>query len=331
MKNTFLNSAKKAAALATATLALGMAGGAAGAAEKISVRLDLAPWGIHAAMHLAKEKKWFEEAGLDVDIQDGTGTISTLQMVAAGHVDVGQVQLGNMAIAMEGGLELISFAGWARTGDLAVMVDAKSDVEKAGDLGGKKLATFATSPWAPFIKPFFKTAGVEPSVSMVSPTAMVSTYASGNADGFMSLAPYGVPFVQKLRPAKAVLAADSGISFPSFGLVARPSTLESREDTLRKLAQIQQRTWEYIYDGHVEEAVQAIIAQRRGAKLDPDVLRDQITQYRPFFESPSAKDLRFGLQTDEDWAKAIDSMTGAGALKSPQKPGAYYTNALLEK
>jgi len=331
VKNTLLHSAKKAAALAATTFVVGFASGAAGAAEKISVRLDLAPWGIHAAMHLAEQKQWFEQAGLDVDIQDGTGTIATLQMVAAGHVDVGQVQLGNMAIAMEGGLELISFAGWARTGDLAVMVDAASDVRKASDLGGKRLATFATSPWAPFIKPFFKAAGVEASVSMVSPTAMISTYASGNADGFMSLAPYGVPFVQKLRPARAVLAADSGISFPSFGLVAHPDTLKSRRDTLRKLTQIQQRAWEYIYDGHVEEAVQAIIAQRPGAKLDPDVLRDQIEQYRPFFESPSAKGLRFGLQTDEDWARAIASMTAAGALKKAREPGAYYTNELLEK
>ena len=36
------------------------------AQEKLSVRLDFSPWGIHAAMHLAQEKGWFKQAGLDV-------------------------------------------------------------------------------------------------------------------------------------------------------------------------------------------------------------------------------------------------------------------------
>lgn len=305
--------------------------GHAMAAEKLSVRLDLYPWGIHAAMHLAKEKKWFQEAGLDVDVQDGTGTIATLQMVSAGHVDVGQVQLGNMAIAMEGGLDLISFAGWARKSDLAVMVDAKSNVRTAQDLSGKRLVTFATSPWAPFVKPFFKSVGSDDSnVKMVSPTAMISTYASGNADGFMSIAPFGVPFAQKMRPARAILLSDSGISFPSFGLVATPENVRKRKEALGKLAKVQQRAWEYIYAGNIDEAVKAIIAQRPNAKLDPDALKDQIVQYRPFFDSPSNNALRFGLQSDEDWKPAIASMRAAGALKSEREPRLFYTNDLLK-
>ncbi|VWX57770.1 Myristoyl transferase [Burkholderiales bacterium 8X] len=318
--------------LAAATVFAIATPGIAAAAEKLSVRLDLYPWGIHAAMHLAKQKKWFDEAGLDVDVQDGTGTIATLQMVAAGHVDVGQVQLGNMAIAAEGGLDLVSFAGFARKGDLAVMVDAKSDAKTARDLANKKLVTFATSPWAPFVKPYFKTAGADGSnVSMVSPTAMISTYASGNADGFMSLAPFGVPLTEKMRPSRAILLNDVGIAFPSFGLVTRPETLAKRKETLTKFAQIQQRTWEYIYAGHIDEAVDAIIAQRPNAKLDRTVLHEQIVQYRPFFDSPSGKNLRFGLQSDEDWQQAIKSMKDAGALKTGLQPGQYYTNDLLLK
>src|SRR3569832_1936401 len=74
------------------------------AAERLTIRLDFIPVGFHGAMHLAKEKGWFQREGLDVDIQDGTGSINTLQLVASGQVDVGQVQLVMMDIAKEKGL-----------------------------------------------------------------------------------------------------------------------------------------------------------------------------------------------------------------------------------
>src|SRR6185437_2128735 len=44
------------------------------ALEPLSVRFDFAPWGVHAGLHLAQQRGWFKEVGLDVDLQDGTGT-----------------------------------------------------------------------------------------------------------------------------------------------------------------------------------------------------------------------------------------------------------------
>src|SRR4051812_23297891 len=69
-------------------------GARASAQDKLSVRLDFSPWGVQSAMHLAKNKGWFKEANLDVDIQDGRGSGNTIQLVNAGQADVGQVQVG---------------------------------------------------------------------------------------------------------------------------------------------------------------------------------------------------------------------------------------------
>lgn len=301
------------------------------AQDKLSVRLDLTPWGIHAAMHLAQEKQWFAQEGLSVDVQDGTGTIAALQMVAVGHVDVGQVQLGNMAIAKEEGLDLISIAGWARRGDLAVMLDKDNPANSAKDLKGAHLVSFATSPWVPFIQPYLEfTGNADNRVTMVAPTAMVTTFASGNADGFMSLAPFGIPLTEKSRPAKALLLSEAGIEFPSYGLVVTPRLLEEKPAALKKLVQVQQRAWDYIYDGHIDEAVAAIVSQRPGIKLDTDVLKSQIEMYRPFFESASEAGLPFGVQSSADWAAALQSMVEATALKQPLSPDTYFTNALFD-
>ena len=325
----------KATVAVAVAAALAPASASAQSREKLSVVLDFTPWGIHAAMHLAKQKGWFEQAGLDVDVQDGKGTLPGLQLVATGQVDIGAVQLGPMALAREKGLPLIAVAGFARRGDLAIIVAADSKLDKAQDLAGKKLVCFTGSPWVPFIDSFRRAAKMteqQLAVTMVAPPAMVATYASGDADGFLSLAPFGVPLVAKSRPGKAILAESYGIHFPSYGLVANEATLKKRPAALRKLVKVQMRAWDYIYQSpaNIDEAVQAIIAQRPGAKLDPDLLRGQIVAYREFFETPNTRGKPTGWQSEADWAKAIQSMESAGAIKPGQKASAFFTNALVD-
>ena len=161
---------------------------------------------------------------------------------------------------------------------------------------------------------------------------MVSTYASGNADGFLSMAPFGVPLVAKSRPSRALLAGDAGIVFPSFGLVSNEETIKKRPAVLKKLVQVNIRAWDYIYQSpaNLEEGVKAIISERPQAKLDPDLLRGQIVAYREFFDTPNTKGKRTGWQSEADWAAAIKSMEAAGAIKPGRKPSDYYTNQFVD-
>lgn len=323
------------AAVFVALSALGGAAARAQAPEKITVKLDFTPWGIHAGLQLAKNKGWFAKEGLDVTVEDGTGTLPGIQLVGAGKTEVAAVQLGPMAVARENGLPVISIAGYARRSDLAIMVDANTGAKNVKELAGKKIVSFTGSPWVPFIKPFTRAASLSDeqfAVTMVAPPAMVSTYASGNADAFLSLAPFGVPLVAKSRPARALLALDYGVVFPSYGLVTNEETLAKRPAVLRKLVQINTRAWEYIYQNaaNTEEGVKAIIAERPQAKLDPDLLRGQIVAYREFFDTPNTKGKRFGWQSDADWIAAIKSMEGAGVIKPGRKPTDYYTNQFVD-
>ena len=120
MKMTSIAARLVRAAAATALLAGPLAAGPAAAEEKMTIRLDFSPWGVHAGMHLAKEKGWFKDAGLDVDIQDGRGSGNTLQLVNAGQADVGQIQVGLLPQARENGSTAKAFAGFDKRTDLAV-------------------------------------------------------------------------------------------------------------------------------------------------------------------------------------------------------------------
>lgn len=301
--------------------------------EKLSVRLDFSPWGVHAAMHLAKEKGWFKDAGLDVDIQDGRGSGNTLQLVNAGQVDVGQIQLGLLSQARANGAAVKSFAGWDRRTDLAALVDKDSPITKVSDFTGKTLVVFAASPWAPFIDYWLKQGGLDrtkANILFVDPAALWGTYVAKRADALLSTPPSALPVAEASRPSKAILAEDAGIAFPSYGLIATEKTLTDRKAALAKLVEVQSKAWAYLRDGHTDEGVAAIVSQRPDAKLDKKALAEQIRLSIDFMDTPATKGKPIGWQAEADWIAALKSMESAGGIKPGWKASDYYTNEFIK-
>ncbi|ACL58333.1 ABC transporter substrate-binding protein [Methylobacterium nodulans] len=303
------------------------------AQEKVSVRLDFSPWGVHAAMHLAKEKGWFKEAGLDVDVQDGRGSGNTLQLVNAGQVDVGQIQLGLLPQARENGAQVKGIAGWGRRTDLAVLVDKDSPIKKVSDFAGKTLVVFAASPWAPYIDYWLKQGGLDrtkTTIMFVDPAALWGTYTAKRADGLMSTEPSALPIAAAARPSKAILAEDAGVAYPSYGLVATEKTIAAKREALAKLVAVQAKAWAYLRDGKIEEGVDAIVKQRPDAKLDRTALAEQIRLTIAFFDTPATQGKPIGWQADSDWNAALKGLEAAGAVKPGWKTSDYYTNDLIK-
>lgn len=320
------------AALALAALLGASPGSPAAAQEKLSVRLDFSPWGVQAAMHLAQNRGWFREAGLDVDIQDGRGSGNTIQLVNAGQVDVGQVQVGLVGSARAQGASVRSIAGFERRTDLCVVVDRDSPVKRAADLRGKNLVVFAASPWTPFIDDYLKSGGLtrgDLKIDNVDPAALWGTYTAKRADGLMSTASSALPLAEGPRPSRCLLASDAGITFPSYGLVAREDVIARRGAVLRKLIQVQQRAWQHLRTTP-DDGVKAMLAERPDARLDPKVLLGQITMTLEYFDTPTTAGRPVGWQSREDWEATLKSLEAAGVVKAGWKAEDFYTNALVD-
>ncbi len=326
MKRLFLST------LMLLSVAAGAGVSQASAQEKLSVRLDFSPWGVQAAMHLAQNRGWFKEAGLDVDIQDGRGSGNTIQLVNAGQADVGQVQVGLVGSARAKGATIRSIATFQHRTDLCILVDKGSPMTKAADLRGKTVVVFAASPWAPFIDVYLKSGGLnrdDLKVDVVDAAALFGTYIAKRADGMMSTTGSAITIAEASRPSKCLLASDAGIAFPSYGLVAREETIASKGAALRKLIQIEQRAWQQLRT-NPEDGVKAMIAERPDARLDPVVLLNQIKLTLDYFDTPASQGKPIGWQAREDWEAALKSMEAAGVVNAGWNVTDYYTNALVE-
>jgi NitT/TauT family transport system substrate-binding protein len=301
--------------------------------QKVSVQMALEPAGTTAGLFLPEAKGWYKEAGLDVDIHDGRGSMASIQLVAAGQIDFGTGGLGAMAVAKGKGAPLISVMGLSRRTDLSVLVDEKSSIRSAGDLRGKKLLLFATSPWVPFLDSFLRHSGLkrsDASIVFLDAAAFTAAYAAGEGDAIMTIGPYAKPLIDRKRPSRVIDAADYGVSSPGTGLFLREELLRKSPELVAKFVKLQSRAWNYILEGHEDEAVAAIIAARPNAKLDAQLLKAQIEAYRPYFETVNTKGKPLGWQSEADWAETIKSMVEAGLLKPGYKPADFFTNRFLE-
>lgn len=313
---------------------LGFAATGAQAQDKITIQTDWAPHGMHAGLLLAVEKGWFAEAGLDVDVQDGRGSNATIQQVAAGQIDIGFAQLGAMASAIYSGMPITSIMGFVRAGDNGLMVPRDSGWTTLEDLKGKRIAVPAGGATSAFADAFFEAAGFSRSdfnVINVDSSAMVSTYTSGGADAALSTVAFFKPIVEAARPSEGILFSDVGLRVPGYGLVVLRDTLDAMPEQLETFVAVQERTWEYIFDGNEEEAADAIISQRPDMRLDRDVRLGQLKAYMPLFATPNTEGKPIGWQSEQDWIDALQAMENAELVSAGWKVEDYFTNRFISE
>ena len=304
------------------------------AIDKFKMRVDWVPYIMHAPFYLAAEKGWYKERGLDVKIDDGTGSSVTVQMVATGSYDAGFAMQSAMAPGRDKGMMVKAIAGIVRKNDTGVIVPKGSGIKSVKDLVGKRILTSAGGGDAPFLDAFFRNGGISKDavkLVYVAPSAKVSSYVSEVGDAVITLVPNGIPQMDPKRASTYLLFADYGLPSPSLGLMASDETIKKRPDALRAYVEVSLRAYTYMLNGHVDEAYDAMVRQRPGVKFNKDFMVRMLNEYRPFLETANTKGKPFGYQPPKDWKEAIRTMIEAGVIKPGADSADFFTNQFVPK
>lgn len=305
--------------------------GIAGAADVLHVRLDWTPWAVQAPFHLAMQKGWFKAAGLDVQMEDGNGSVSTVQMLGAGdQFDVGHASLAAMMIGRDKGMPLKAIAPFMTSTDIGALVPSDSGITGPAQLKGKKVLYTAGSLEAPFIDYFLKAGKLtrgDLQLLSVDASAKAATYAVNRADAVISTIPFILPSVSRQRSSTPLPFSAYGLDMVSFGLFTNEQKLAEKKEAIAKFASIVAYGWQYILGGHEAEAVDAIVAQRPQARLDKGILAEQLKALRPYF--PQDKSRRIGVAYPEDFSKSVSTLSKVGSIGRQLDPEQYYVKDMV--
>lgn len=303
--------------------------------EKFTVVMDWLPSWRHAAFHLAKVKGWYRDAGLDVQVEDGSGSTTTIAQTFAGRCDVGLASLSTMAVARGKGTDVLAAASIIRKNDLGLFVDKKLGITDPKQLAQKKVKVlFASSGFQSLFPPFFKNLGVdinELHLIPMSTGAVEGAYLSGQGDALITTVPYVSPVVDEKRPSITFMFADYGMPLPAHGLVVSRGTIEKRADALRKFIAATQRAHHQVFYGNAREALDALIDQRPQAKINVPLALQRIAAYKPFTQTSATQGKGEFWMPPSDWDAAVKVLIEGKLVPAGSKSTDFYTNAYLPK
>jgi NitT/TauT family transport system substrate-binding protein len=304
--------------------------------DALSVRLDWITHPPHMPIFLALERGWFKAAGLDVTVEDGNGSTTTVQIVGGGgQFDLGQADLSPMAIARAHGFPVISIAGFIRKGGVGFVVPKTTVIKSLDDFIGKEVLYTAGSFEGPLVEPLFRAHGVPTDrVTLVNmdAAAKIPAYFSGKGDALITTVPPNLVLAVGKRESYGLLFSDYGFNLPSFGLFARTDTLTAKGDAIRRFVSVLCASWAYVYESrdHEVEAATATRLHRPHSPLALEMLVAQSESYRGNLYTEATAHLPICVQSADDWAVAIRSMEAAKVIPPGSRPADYFTNAYID-
>src|ERR687885_2053832 len=196
----------------------------ASAADKAILMLNWYVYSEHAPFFYGKEKGFYAEQGIDLDIQEGRGSAVTTQAVAAKSATFGYVDVPTMIRAAAKGAPVIAVGVLLQKTPMSVMGFADKNIRKPEDIRGKTVAVTPGDSMSQIWPLFLRKTGLKESdFQTVSGDATTKLNAVINNQADLLLG-YVMDQSMKIKDATGknvypIKFADYGVNLVSSGII----------------------------------------------------------------------------------------------------------------
>lgn len=324
---------------AAAVAALGLTTlGSASAEDDVRLRLNWMYYGSHAGFALGKDRGYYDDVEIDLDIRSGNGSSSAHRLVANGDSDFAYGSCAAMVSLAAQGAPLVSVGVIDAMGTEAIIVRPDTGVTSIEDLKGKKLLTTANAGVNTFFPLVLKNAGIQESdvnLTVVPDGALVSAYLQGTGDA--------VGILGGLDDKPAEIKANGGddpVTFPysDYGVNQVGYCLSTHEDTLKNNPDLVKRFVAATVKSYKEaeadpEAAVNAMADIVGGSMASDEGKAQARSVLDVtlgvLYSGANADKQLGKNVPSDWEDMLALMKTYNDLETDKTAQDFYTNDFL--
>jgi NitT/TauT family transport system substrate-binding protein len=217
--------------------------------DRVVLLLNWYVYSEHAPFFLGKERGYFDQEGIDLDIQEGRGSGVTVQAVAAGTATFGYADVPTMIKAASKGAPVTAVGVALQTSPMSVMGFAEKNIRRPEDIKGKIVAVTPgdsmSQIWPLFLK---KTNLKDSDFKQVAGDAQTKLNAviNGQADVLLG---YVMDQAIKLQDATQkqvypIRFADYGVNLVSSGIIAQKDLLKTKPDLVKRFMRAATRSLE---------------------------------------------------------------------------------------
>lgn len=307
-----------------------VSGASAGELRKVSFRLDTSFLPKHGIFFVAGDKGFYREAGLDVTIIPGTGSMGTVQTVAAGRDAFGFADAGTMILGRAQGAMVRDIGMIHAKSPFAVITLKKYNIKTPKELEGKTIASEPGGSSFIMLPIFFKLTGVDGNKVKVIPTDPTSKVPGLLAGRFEAVGSYLVsdpPVIVANGEEPVVFAyTDYGFKMYSNGLIATDELIAKDPDLVRRFVQATFKGIKYAND-HPDEAASILVKNVPEINLNAAKIGIELACKILWTDEALANGI--GYMTKEMWDLTQKNMTEYMGLKKQFPVEELFTNQFL--
>ena len=321
-----------------AVLALAVSAPVAAQGTKFPFRLNWTLYGEHAPFFVARDKGFYREEGLEVEIQEGSGSTTVAQLVANASNPVAYVDAATMMRGVGAGMPIKAVGVTLQQSPMAFIYRADAArPTKIAEIKGSRIAITAGDASLAIFTAFMGKLGMKVEdvqmITVANPAAKEQAVLSKQADALLGYFMDQGPRMQLQTGVKmgwTRLYDMAGVTTLSSAIITNNDWLKDarNQDLLRRFLRASQRGWQYSFDNRAEAAEifrkAAPVFTQEIALLEVDgtmtIIRTKRTQGRPIAWSDAG-----------DWADSQELLEKFAKLKAQPDVNVYFTNSFLSE
>jgi NitT/TauT family transport system substrate-binding protein len=293
-----------------------------GEVEKISLGVETSL--LTAAVWIAEDKGFFEEYGLNVEIEEFESGKASFNDMLNNGVDISTVAPTPIMFSSFDRTDFSIFATFvSSTEDVKVIARKDSGINQAGDLIGKKIGTPAGTTGQFFLSTFLLFRGIpysEIEEVDISPTNLPSALNNGEVDAIVIWEPHAYN-AKKLLGDNSIQLPSSEIYDETFNFMVMNNYANNNPEVLARFLKAVDKATNFIENN--KEESQQIVADR--LELDSEVMEVLWDDFD--FGIQLEQSLILTLEDEAEWA-IENKLTDAEEI--PNYLDYIYTGALEE-
>jgi len=300
------------------------------AGEHVTLRMNWYWRGIQAPFALAVERRYFEQAGLDVELLEGKGSATTVQLVGTKSDTFGFADGFTVMLNAARGVPVRAVATPINGSSFALVMLDSAPIRTVRDLEGRRLGITPGDGNTQIWPAVAAANGLRPDrvqMFQMDPRAKGPALTEGHVDAILGSAA-DLPVTLGLRGirTRVLTFADLGVPAVGFTIVAHTDTIRERPDLVRRVVAASTRG----FADAVREPDAAVRAIGRLAPMvDATTARAQLSVDLSFLFSPANVSRRVGFGPPEDWRATLDLLKRYREIDTVLPAEAFYTNEFL--
>ena len=299
--------------------------------EKVDYLTSFNTFGRDAYVYVAQEKGYFEDAGIEVSVKPGTGSVDVMKLIASGRADFGPADFSTVAITVANEDLPVKAVAMIQQQTLAAIVSLEGNgITQPSDLEGKKIADQAGSTNQVLFPAYAAAAGFDADkVTFVpsAPPSLPQLLGSGKVDAIGQFV-VGKGLIESASNGKKAVFLPYGDVLPNLygnALMTSEKLAKDNPELVEKFTAALLKGLEYSI-ANPEETGKILAKYQPTQKAE--VAAGEVTLMAPYVKGTEGAEL--GTIDEARVTEIVDQLTQAKAIKEPVEASDLVDTSVVE-